>query len=483
MKNILLLLTMMIPLFISCSDDDEQYVSFKQSNLEVDFKGGSFIIDVSANCNWNLGLRANLSWINEKKINESQIELYIQENDTYENREYSITIVSEDNNSSAELKIIQKENKGIIGDNEVGEFDGEKQNITVSIKTNIESPSIDMPEWITMASKGRVLSNKSYLFTLSRNDTGLERDGDIIFSGEGKSWKYTVKQKPIQVLPSKITFKEGENVLLDNNSDFILTPIFFPEDCTDKELEWYSSNEKVITVSDGALKVVGNGDAKVTARSKSTDVIASVDVTVKIKAIQICWGNSILFNNTWPFGEKVKIDYYTIPENAYVNDIVCTSSNKNIVSVIYGYLVSNFSNEGTSQVMVYDPYGGLSSTVDIIVKRCVTYAGSKLITQTVDGLMMSFGGGIRTNRTLEVLSAVLVDENNRALTMANQISSQSDGLVKFYTEQIDMTYLFGITVIQANQLPKLRFLVSYKYNGENHIYQEYVDVKMLNQVN
>lgn len=70
---------MMIPLFISCSDDDEQYVSFKQSNLEVDFKGGSFIIDVSANCNWNLGLRANLSWINEKKINESQIELYIQE--------------------------------------------------------------------------------------------------------------------------------------------------------------------------------------------------------------------------------------------------------------------------------------------------------------------------------------------------------------------------------------------------------------------
>lgn len=106
--------------------------------MEVDFKGGSFIINVSANCNWDFGNRVAYSWINEKKINESQIELYIQENDTYEDREYSITIVSEDRNSSAELNIIQKENKGIIGENSVGEFDGESQNITVDIKTNIE---------------------------------------------------------------------------------------------------------------------------------------------------------------------------------------------------------------------------------------------------------------------------------------------------------------------------------------------------------
>lgn len=118
MGKTLLVLCLMLSLLSSCSDDKEQYVSFKQSKLEVNFKGGSFIIDVSANCNWDFGPRPNLGWINEKKINERQIELYIEENDTYEDREYSVTIVSEDSNCSAKLNIIQRENKGIISNDE-----------------------------------------------------------------------------------------------------------------------------------------------------------------------------------------------------------------------------------------------------------------------------------------------------------------------------------------------------------------------------
>lgn len=198
MKKVLFILSLMFPLLFSCSsDEDGQHVAFKQLELEVDSKGGSFIIDVSANCNWGFGMRANLGWIREEKINENQIALYIQENDTYADRLYSVSIISENGTSNAELKIIQKENKGIIGDNEVGEFDGEKQNIEVNIKTNIKKLYTNMPEWITIAPRGRTLSRDLYVFTLFKNDTGVERIGDIVFSGEGKSWKYTVKQKSI----------------------------------------------------------------------------------------------------------------------------------------------------------------------------------------------------------------------------------------------------------------------------------------------
>ena len=44
MGKTLLVLCLMLSLLSSCSDDKEQYVSFKQSKLEVNFKGGSFII-------------------------------------------------------------------------------------------------------------------------------------------------------------------------------------------------------------------------------------------------------------------------------------------------------------------------------------------------------------------------------------------------------------------------------------------------------
>lgn len=483
MKKVLLTLCLILPMLFSCSDDDEQYVSFEQSELEVDFKGGSFIVNVSANCNWDFGLRANLSWINEKKINENQIELYIQENDTYEDRGYSVTIFSEDGNSSAELNIVQKENKGIIGDNSVGEFDGESQNITVDIKTNIENPSIEMPDWITVASKGRALSNKSYVFTLSKNDTGEKRNGIIVFSGEGKSWKYIVRQKPIQVLPSKITFKEGENVLLSNNSDFTLTPVFAPVECTEKDLEWISSNKDVVTVSDGVLKAVGNGKAKVTAKSKLADVSASINVTVKIEARQIMLmdGTAQMSTETnWTFGYKTKIRFGSIPENAYLGDVFITSSNESVVSIVDGYLVAN-SNEGTSQIDIYDRYSLLHTIVNITVKRCITQGGFKLINQNSDALIMSFAGTVQNSKGVEVLGASLVDSSNRVLALADNISVPSD-IVQFSTEIINMTSLFGIYIIHEYDFPKLRFLVSYRCGTDSKIYQEYIDIDPFKQI-
>lgn len=479
MKKVLFALCLILPMLFSCSDDDEQYVSFEQSELEVDFKGGSFIVNVSANCNWDFGLRANLSWINEKKINENQIELYIQENDTYEDRGYSVTIFSEDGNSSAELNIVQKENKGIIGDNSVGEFDGESQNITVDIKTNIENPSIEMPDWITVASKGRALSNKSYVFTLSKNDTGEKRNGIIVFSGEGKSWKYIVRQKPIQVLPSKITFKEGENVLLSNNSDFTLTPVFTPVECTEKDLEWISSNTNVVTVSNGVLKVIGNGNSTVKA-SSTNGVSASINITVKIKLneiIPISEDGYNMYSANWAFGYKGRLNFKVIPENSYF-DIMYISSDPDIVSVKDGYLIANSSKEGLSKITIKDSYSGKSTFVNIKVARCFFYAGNTGFKDTVYGKMISFGGGIYSNNPedrFDVVGVAVVKDGN-IVADANYIGDPSNK-VTFRTSEINVTEMFGMITWDFQKLSELDFLIRYKYNGSNEVYWEYIDIE------
>lgn len=487
MKKVLFVLSLMLPVLFSCSsDEDSQYVAFDKSELEVEWKAGRYSINVNANCDWDI--ESDAYWIyiaypTDASTGKTEVFFRVKENRSYSDRFSIITVSSLDGSSASEIKIIQKENKGIIGNNEAGEFDGEKQNITVDIKTNIENPSIDMPDWITVASKGRALSDKSYVFTLSKNDTGIERTGSIVFSGEGRSWEYTVRQKPIQVLPSKITFKEGENVLLDNNSDLVLTPVFTPVECTEKDLEWTSSNTNVVTVSDGVLKVVGSGEARITAKSKVADISASINVTVKIKAVRIIPTDEFVYNMytvDLGFDQRKKISVKVEPVNAYVGDLVYSSSNPDVVSVDDGILVANSNKEGTSVIEIKELYSGLSTSVNVTVKRCFFSAGFKNINQTVNALMMSFGGRIYTNGTVEILGATLVDENNRVITLANNIGNPSND-VSFYTNYIDMTSLFGVTTI-GGYMPNLRFLVSYRYNNSTEIYQEYINIDMNTEI-
>lgn len=488
MKKLFLILSLMLPLLFSCSsDEDNQYVEFDNSELEVGPESNGYVIDITANCHYDI-LSDGVDWISisphgELSTGQTYIQITVKENMTYAERTTFITVISQDGSSTSKIKIIQKENKGIIGDDAVGEFDGEKQNITVDIKTNIENPSMDTPDWITMASEGRALSNKSYMFTLSKNDTGVERSGDIIFSGEGKSWKYTVKQKSIQILPSKITFKEGESVLLNNNSDFVLTPVFVPVECTEKDLEWTSSNTNVVTVSNGILKAAGNGEAKVIAKSKLADISALINVTVKIEAQQIMLmdGTAQMSAETnWTFGYKTKIRFGSIPENAYLGDVFITSSNESVVSIVDGYLIAN-SNEGTSRIDIYDPNSLLRTIVNITVKRRITQGGFNHISQNSDALMMSFAGTVQNSEGVEVLGVSLVDNNNRVLALADNISIPSD-IVQFSTKIINMTSLFGIYTINEYDFPKLRFLVSYRCGADPKIYQDYIDIDPFKQI-
>lgn len=485
MKNFIFLLLSVV--FFSCSSDEEgQSVSFSQTELIVDSGPGRYEVNIESNCKWEIP-EIDFRWAychRQGDYPNESLEIIVNANNTYSERTAVITVVSEDGSCVSEMKIIQKENKGVKGDDVTGEFSGEMQEIVIAVKTNIEDLSVKHPDWVVPVKGGRSLSDKSYRFTLARNDSGSERIGYVVFSGEGQSWTYTVKQKSLSVLPTKILFEEGESIMLQNNSDFILTPVFYPENCTEKDLQWFSSDENVVSVYDGVLRIVGNGEAVVSARSTVADVSASISVSVKIKAADIIpadnFGNS-MYSVNLGFDQRTKINLKTTPANAYIGDIIFSSSNPDVVSVEDGFLVASSSNEGTSVIDIKDSYSGLSTFVNVTVKRCITYAGFKNISQNVDGLMMSFGGGVQSGN-VEVLSAVLVDENNRVLTMANQLSAPSDW-VRFSTDHINMTSIFGITVIDENRLPKLRFLVSYRCNGEFQIYQEYIDVNMLTQVN
>lgn len=303
--------------------------------------------------------------------------------------------------------------------------------------------------------------------------------------GEKKSWSYSVKQKstqtiPPEVLPSKITFKEGENVLLDNNSDFTLTPVFTPVECTEKDLEWTSSNTNVVTVSNGVLKVIGNGNSTVKA-SSTNGVSASINITVKIKLneiIPIDENGYNMYSANWAFGYKGRLNFKVIPENSYF-DIMYISSDPDIVSVKDGYLIANSSKEGLSKITIKDSYSGISTFVDIKVARCFFYAGNTGFNDTVGGKMISFGGGIYSNNPedrFDVVKVAVVKDGIYEIANANYIGDPSNR-VTFRTSEINITEMFGMTTWDFQKLSELDFLIGYKYNGGNEVYWEYIDIE------
>ncbi len=491
MKKILFICVLIFTSFVSCSKEDAQSVLFDKTEIKVEPQSTTFDVGVNANCTWDIQSDGANWLIFSPKDNisseVSKVQISIKENLTYSERTAILTIVSEDGTSQSKMKIIQQENKGFVSDKTSGEYDGNEQEITVNIKTNIDNISIDTPEWITQVSKTRSLSEKNIRFKLSVNDTGFDRSGNININGDGESLIYTVKQHSITIQPTKITFKEGDDILLQDNSNYTLTPIFYPENCNIRDLNWSSSNPYVVDVSGGILKVVGNGNAIVTALNESSGVYASANVTVKIKAtriIPVSESGYNMYSDEWGFGHKDKLNLKVEPQNAYIGDVVYISSNPDIVSVENGYLIANLSKAGSSRIDIVDSYSGITSFVDIDVDRCFFYVGSTNIQQTSHETMISFGGAIYSNNTndiFEITNVSLVDKNNHLIALADYIESPSNR-VTFYTGYVNMTEKFGMTTIDYRELPEIKFLIGYKYNGGSEVYWEYVDIEILNQV-
>lgn len=152
----------------------------------------------------------------------------------------------------------------------------------------------------------------------------------IVKCGNKKSMcfiRVTEKKIPTQAIsiPEEITMKVNDIKIID----LTLTPV----DATDK-VEWYSDNEKVVTVVNGEATAREAGKATITAKSGSCEAKCLITVNpqdVKIKSFEIETLNLTLKEGNAEL-IKVKLDADR-PEEV---EIGWTSSNKNVATVTHG---------------------------------------------------------------------------------------------------------------------------------------------------
>lgn len=212
------ILSLLLFLLIGCSsnNEDRQYVELSLSDLEVGEEGIESLIEISANCKWTAQSdNKNVTLPIQQGEGDTKLSFKVSANSEYDQRSYTITVVSIDNSSTATLKIHQKEKKGFIldGSSDISkEIPAEGSTFTITANTNIDDIEIQKPDWVSITTpNSRSLEKKQFNFTVMENTEGHERSGTIKI---GKNEVYSnIHIKQESYLPTSFSVPDFKNVL------------------------------------------------------------------------------------------------------------------------------------------------------------------------------------------------------------------------------------------------------------------------------
>lgn len=120
------------------------------------------------------------------------------------------------------------------------------------------------------------------------------------------------------------------NLLIYSGDNQQLTPIFVPENASNKNIIWESSNEGIARVNNGIVYGVDDGTCIITARSVDGNKIATANVQIILHVRNVIIDNSEYIVQV---GGTLQLFPIIIPENAYDKSVTWSSSDESIATI------------------------------------------------------------------------------------------------------------------------------------------------------
>lgn len=186
--------------FISCSGDDYSSPLKGQNINDLVFETGTNSKTITIN-NKDLSsctITSSTNWCNVS-IQGSSIIIYVQTNNTYEERQATITISDPKDNTELSFRVLQNQNNAILVEGNSFTIPEEGGEISIKIQSNVDY-TIEIPanaSWLTKTSTStRGLSNSTITFKATKNDSGDEREAVIKLtdSSSETTTRFTIKQ-------------------------------------------------------------------------------------------------------------------------------------------------------------------------------------------------------------------------------------------------------------------------------------------------
>ena len=203
----------------------------------------------------------------------------------------------------------------------------------------------------------------------------VDQDGSVTATGSGTTDIIALTEDgkfqatcsvSVVVDVTSITLSET-NVSMEKGASKTITAIIHPDDATDKELTWSTSNPNVATVENGTIKAINGGEAVITVKANDGKVKATcnVSVTVPVQSITISKEQLSLV-----VGQKYTLSATVLPKDATSKDIKWTSSNSDIVSVDNGQITAK--SPGTAEITATSKDGNHTSSCKVTVTKSQT---------------------------------------------------------------------------------------------------------------
>lgn len=177
----------------------------------------------------------------------------------------------------------------------------------------------------------------------------------------------------VRIPVSNVLMSSSEiNLIIGEQS--LITSTVQPDNATNKNITWSSSDETIATVMNGTITGISKGTAIITATAEGVSGSTTVNVIVPITGIQ----NSET-SITCPIGAKYKIKAEILPSNANYKAISWTSSDTSIATVNNG-LITAIAEGSVNIISSVEGYQSIT-TVNVIPREGNISTSSLLLSE------------------------------------------------------------------------------------------------------
>ena len=260
---------------------------------------------------------------------------------------------------------------------------------------------------------------------------------------------------------TSIELAEGETATL--------TATVKPDDATDKNVTWSSSDESIAKVDNGKVTAIEAGSVTITAKAGGKEAQCSVTVIAKVTGVKLDKTSLRLMPE-----DKATLTATVSPDNAQNKNVTWTSDNENVAVVKNGEVTA--MAEGTATITVITEDGQFTASCKVTVSNDITayvyaeyYGGAmSIINDEIQrGSKLNFGVKNNSKKTIKVKTVQLIDgvtgSEGNVMTIDYEISGGSSAA-------------WSITILSPIHKPIAKFV--YEYDGKEYSTQaQYRDIK------
>ena len=219
-------------------------------------------------------------------------------------------------------------------------------------------------------------TNKNVTWSSSDNTVASVSNGKVTAMKAGKSTitvktddggktatcEVTVNSK---VYPVTGVTLDKTSATLTEGDELTLTATVNPDNATNKNVTWTSSNGTVASVSNGKVTALKAGKATITVKTDDGGKTATCEVTVNAKVYPVTGVTLDKTSATLTEGDEITLTATVNPDNATNKNVTWSSSNSSVASVSNGKVTALKAGKATITVKTDD--GGKTATCEVII--------------------------------------------------------------------------------------------------------------------